>query len=254
MRASADNGGRAMLCLKLSGHAPKPASMTRRCYLLAAALAVILGLAVPMAQARSPESASRVLILRPKAANGADATHAALALTRKSFSNHISFAGRVQTVKQLRVDAPPNPWECAWIVWNYQDNAHFYYVALKPTGWEIGKRDPAYPGGQRFLASGSRKFPIGSWHDFIVNQSDNTIEVRVNGVAIASVADRERPYTAGRLGVYAEDSEVAIDDVTAPFEDDFEGYWPQTNKKDGSIMKNWIMPFLGFGYAAIASR
>ena len=235
-------------------HRSNAASTMTRSRLCTAALVILVGLAITATQARSRESASRVLVLSPKAATSADATHSALALTRKSFSNRISFVGRVQTVRQLRVGSPPNPWECVWIVWNYQDETHFYYVALKPTGWEIGKRDPAYTGGQRFLASGSRKFAVGTWHDFRIDQSDNRIIVHVNGVSIVSVADHERPYVVGRVGIYAEDSEVAIDDITAPFEEDFEAYRLQANKKDGSVLGSWIMPFLGYGYAAIVDR
>jgi Domain of Unknown Function (DUF1080) len=166
----------------------------------------------------------------------------------------VSFAGRVQTVRQLRTGSSPNPWECAWIVWSYQDDAHFYYLALKPTGWELGKRDPDYPGGQRFLASGSRKFPVGAWHTFIIRQAGATIDARANGEHVVSFTDAERPYAGGRLGIYAEDSEVQVDDITMPFTDDFGRYRLQTNTQDGSVLKNWITPFLGFGYAAIVKR
>jgi hypothetical protein len=220
----------------------------------AMALAAVFGLAADGASARSPEEMTRVLVLSPKAAASADATHSALLVSRRSYSRYITFAGRVQTVRQLRTGSAPNPWECAWIVWHYQDQQHFYYLAIKPTGWEIGKRDPEYPGGQRFLASGSRRFPVATWHDFGISQNDGTMRVRMNGVHLASYTDSERPYTGGKLGVYAEDSEIEIDDITAPFDDDFEDYRLQTNKRDGVAMRNWIVPFLGFGHAAIADR
>jgi len=43
----------------------------------------------------------------------------------------------------------------AWVVFRYIDDDHFYHLALKPSGWELGKTDPSYPGGQRFLTTGT---------------------------------------------------------------------------------------------------
>lgn len=195
---------------------------------------------------------TRVLVLSPKSAENADSTHAALLISKASYSGRVSFGGRVKTVRQLRVGSPPNPWECAWLVWNYRDDEHFYYVAIKPTGWELGKRDPAYPGGQRFLASGEAGFAIGTWHRFMIVQENDAITVQMNGTEIVSYTDTERPYTDGRLGLYSEDAKVMLDDVTAPFADDFENYQLLTNTVDGIAMSNWLIPFLGHGYVAIA--
>lgn len=197
---------------------------------------------------------TRVIAISPKAADNAEVTHAALLITRQHYTGVVAFGGRVQTVRQLRTGSPPNPWECAWLVWHYQDEQHFYYVAIKPTGWEIGKRDPAYPGGQRFLASGPERFPIGAWHDFLISQQDNVITVRLNGVEIASFADDERPYRRGNLGLYAEDAEAQLDDVTAPFAEDFEGYAPMTSTAEGLVINEWIVPFLGYGRVAVVDR
>jgi 3-keto-disaccharide hydrolase len=197
---------------------------------------------------------TRVIAISPKAADSAEATHAALLVTRQHYTGAITFGGRVQTVRQLRTGSPPNPWECAWLVWHYQDEHHFYYVAIKPTGWEIGKRDPAYPGGQRFLASGSDRFAIGAWHDFFISQQGNVITVRLNGVEIASFADDERPYGRGNLGLYTEDAEVQLDDVTAPFVQDFEAYSPMTSTAEGLVINDWIAPFLGYGQVAVVDR
>jgi len=221
---------------------------------LRAALAFIaLGMAIGPLGARDA-AVARVLVLSPGAADSPDATHSALLVTRESYSGGISFAGRVRTVKQLRTGSLPNPWECAWLVWNYQDAQHFYYVALKPAGWEIGKRDPAYPGGQRFLASGDDAFPLGAWHDFLIVQGDASFAIQLNGVEVASLADSERPLTSGRLGLYTEDAEVELGAVTAPFRDDFESYELLTVESDGVLLDNWVVPFLGYGYVAVADR
>ncbi|HUI97070.1 MAG TPA: hypothetical protein VLX44_15040 [Xanthobacteraceae bacterium] len=205
---------------------------------------------------------TRVIVLAPKAADKADTTHAALLLSRQTFAVPFTFAGRVATVRQLRVGSPPNPWECAWLVWDYRDQQHFYYLAIKPNGWELGKRDPAYPGGQRFLASGEASFPIGGWHQFEIRQARNeernqerdVITVRLDGVEIVSYVDGERPYVAGGLGLYGEDAEVQLDDVTAPFADDFEDYPLLHDTAEGRVINNWTAPFLGYGYVAVIER
>ncbi len=77
---------------------------------------------------------------------------------------------RMRTIAQLRNEAvpagsrgSPNPWEVAWFGWHFVrsgiDNA-FYYVALKPNGFELGKVDQRLRkqdggfilnGGQRFM-------------------------------------------------------------------------------------------------------
>jgi hypothetical protein len=196
---------------------------------------------------------TRVLVLSPKISTRANETHAALALSNASFSGDLTFRGRVQTVRQLRTGSPPNPWECAWVVWNYQGN-HFYYLALKTNGWEIGKYDRAIKGQQKFLRTGKESYALGVWHEFEITQKGNEITARIDGVDIAAFRDQLHPYTSGKLGFYTEDAEIQIDDITAPFNDDFEDYPLQVQLGDGRVVKNWFMPFLGHGYAAIMPR
>jgi hypothetical protein len=142
-------------------------------------------------------------------------THASLVIG-PSLAGPISYRGKLLTEKQLRVNSSPNPWEVAWVIWNYQDNEHFYYFIPKPNGWELGKRDPAYPGEQRFLATGSApSFPIRRWYSFQVTQdAKNTIRVYVNGLLITKYTDTESPYTAGAIGLYNEDAHVHFDDIS----------------------------------------
>lgn len=121
---------------------------------------------------------------------------------------------RAITDSQLRSGTPPNPWEVAWVAWDYADAAHFYYVILKPNGWEIGKRDPAYPGGQRFLATGrSPTYPTGQWYDVHVVRVQGRTSLTVDGVPIAVFTDPERPYQGGRVALYTEDAAVRFQGV-----------------------------------------
>jgi hypothetical protein len=113
----------------------------------------------------------------------------------------------MRTVEQLRA-VDPNPWEVAWFVWSFKDSVHFYYMALKPNGWELGKADPSYPGAQRFLATGSSRFPIGVWHNLRVRQVGNVATIWANGERLIRYQDVERPYLKGRIGLYNEDASV----------------------------------------------
>jgi|CXWL01.1.fsa_nt_gi hypothetical protein len=150
----------------------------------------------------------------PKASTAPAETHASMILG-PNFSGPLNYSLNIMTVAQLRTGSAPNPWEVAWVAWNYTDNTHFYYLALKPNGWELGKEDPAYPGAQRFLATGSSPiYPIANWyHVRIVQDAANVIKIYADDRLIASVTDTERPYTSGRIGFYSEDAQVRVKDV-----------------------------------------
>ncbi len=150
----------------------------------------------------------------PAASAAPAETHASMILG-PSFSGPLNYSLNLVTVAQLRTGSAPNPWEVAWVAWNYTDDTHFYYLALKPNGWELGKEDPAYPGAQRFLASGSSPvFPVGSWYNIkIVQDTSNLIKVYADERLVASFLDTERPYVSGRIGFYNEDAQVRLKDV-----------------------------------------
>lgn len=156
---------------------------------------------------------SKVLTQSPQASTSSGETHASLAVTTQSFGD-IDMTMRVRTVRQLRTPTP-NAWETAWVLWDYSDNTHFTYLALKPNGWELGKEDSAYPGAQRFLASGAdRKFPVGAWYTVRVRKIGSTVTVWVDGTQLTAFTDSERPYLSGSVGIYNEDAEIHADDVS----------------------------------------
>ena len=157
---------------------------------------------------RAEDDGGLVLALRPKASSRADETHAALVHSGATYGD-VDLRLRVKTVAQLRSGSTPNAWESTWVLWHYADNTHFYYLALKPNGWELGKEDPAYPGAQRFLATGADvRFPVGGWHDVHVRQTGSTSTIEVDGQVLTTFVDRERPYGSGRIGLYSEDAHV----------------------------------------------
>ncbi|MFF7127007.1 calcium-binding protein [Streptomyces sp. NPDC008240] len=153
------------------------------------------------------------LSLSPRAAEDPGTTHASLVVSTASYTD-VRYEARMRTVRQLR-DPEPNPWEVPWLVWAYTDPEHFYYITLKPNGWELGKRDPAYPGGQRFLATGRTVYPVGAWYTVRVEQNGGSLTVEVGGRHLVTFVDRERPYTEGRVGAYTEDATVKFQGLRA---------------------------------------
>ena len=151
--------------------------------------------------------------MAPMVSTRPDETHASLARTT-SVHGDLDVTLRMRTVRQLRTGSAPNPWEAAWGLWHYTGNTSFYYVILKPNGWELGKADPAYPGAQRFLATGETPFPIGPWYTVRVRQVGNVMTVWADGRQLVSFTDNERPYRSGNVAVYNEDAEVEFDGVT----------------------------------------
>jgi hypothetical protein len=159
------------------------------------------------------QDGSNALSLSPAASQSPGETHAALVRTSQSFGD-VDLTVRLRTVSQLR-NGTPHPWEVGWVLWHYGDNTHFYYVALKPNGWELGKEDPAYPGAQRFLGGDySPTFAVGSWHTVRIQQSGATMTISADGTTLGSVTDGERPYASGAVGLYAEDAQVHVDSVS----------------------------------------
>ncbi|MET8445801.1 calcium-binding protein [Streptomyces sp. NPDC005209] len=153
------------------------------------------------------------LSLSPRAAEDPGTTHAGLVVSIASYTD-VRYEARMRTVRQLR-DPDPNPWEVPWLVWAYTDPEHFYYITLKPNGWELGKRDPAYPGGQRFLATGRTKYPVGDWYTVRVEQQGAVLAVSVDGKPLVTFTDTERPHNRGRVGAYTEDATVKFEGLRA---------------------------------------
>ena len=149
----------------------------------------------------------------PFASVSAAETHSSLVLG-PSFAVPLSLSVDLKTVAQLRQTTPPNPWEVGWVFWSYADNTHFYYFQPKPNGWELGKEDPAYPGAQRFLATGSTPvYPVGGTYTVKIVQIGNVMTVYVNGALVTTFTDTERPYASGQIGLYNEDSNVRFTNV-----------------------------------------
>jgi len=156
---------------------------------------------------------THVLVEQPKVSTSADETHASLVTTKRSYGD-TDMTVRSRTVRQLRQRSGANAWEVAWTLWHHTDDTHFYYLVLKPNGWELGKEDPAYPGAQRYLRTGSSPtFAVGDWHTMRIRQVGNVITVWGDGQKLTSFTDKQRPYATGHVGLYNEDALVHFDTV-----------------------------------------
>lgn len=154
--------------------------------------------------------------LSPQVAS-ADVIGSSTLIVGPTFSGPVTLETTLKTTRQLRTGRQADPWEVGWVLWNYTTNRNFYYFIPKPNGWELGKADPAYPGDQRFLATGtSPRFPIGQNYTVKITQNaNNTIKVWVDGRLITTFTDRERPYTYGQIGLYTEVATVRYTNVKA---------------------------------------
>ncbi|GGO99987.1 hypothetical protein [Actinomyces gaoshouyii] len=158
------------------------------------------------------------LHLAPNPATEDERTHAALAIsTTASIADRTTqtITSMMTTEKQLRQGTEPNPWEVAWLMWSFQDNEHFYALALKPNGWEVSKQDPAYPGNQRFLASAHEpSFEIGVAHlaQVRVDTTGDAVAftVTADGQDLGVIEDSDSPYRSGPVGAYTEDAVVTF--------------------------------------------
>jgi len=143
-------------------------------------------------------------------------TASSLVVSRLAWSD-LSLSFDTTTLSQLRQPAP-NPWEVAWVLFRYGDLAHYYWLALKPNGWELGKKDGGPLDGsapQVFLATGSEPvFPIGRRYHIQLSMIAGTVSVTVDGVPLITFTDPS-PLPSGAIGLYEEDSRVAFDDVRA---------------------------------------
>lgn len=164
---------------------------------------------------------TKVLHQKPTVATNSGLTYASLVTSRQVYGD-FDVTLRMKTVAQIRTGSAPNAWERAWFVWRFVDNSNFYYLTLKTNGIEVGKRDPVYGGGQRFLPYyQGTNWPVGTWNKVRVRMIGDTFQIWVDdvlqgaqaGATDATFTDTERPIMNGGIGLYNEDAEVVFDDV-----------------------------------------
>ena len=161
---------------------------------------------------------ARRLRLSPAAATTAGETHSAL-VTAAAPSADVDLQASVTTVAQLRTGTPPNPWEVGWLLWNFVDNNHAWYLAVKTNGWEIGRRDPSGAGGQVYITTGNLPAtPVGSTRQVRIRHIGSNLTVWIDGQRIVDLANAAPIFSAPTIAFYSEDATVDFDNVsvTAP--------------------------------------
>lgn len=162
----------------------------------------------------SVRATASALNLRPAQADQSSRTHAALVVD-DDIATDSRVRARVTLNEQLRIGSPANAWEAGWVIVRYTDPEHFYYAACKTNGWELGKRDPAYPGGQRFLATGDDVCAReGSPSTIVLTANGKRLRLKVAGVTVTTFTDRQSPYRSGFAGMYSEDADVTFDRIS----------------------------------------
>jgi hypothetical protein len=159
--------------------------------------------------------AALAVSVAPERAASTSTSHAALVITARSYGD-LALTLSLRTQQQLRTGKAghPQPWEVGWVLWHYTSDDRFYALTLEPTGWELSKQDPAYPGGERFLTSGlAPRFPPGTTYTVGVVQVGNQITVSADGRLLARYTDRSDPYLGGAVGLYAEDAQATFDHI-----------------------------------------
>lgn len=150
------------------------------------------------------------LSLKPKAAEGED-THSAL-VVGPSYSDRLEFEVGMWTAEQLR--AMPNDWEVAWLVWGYTDPDHFFYFLLKPTGVELGLRDPSGEGGQIFIdTQPDPTLNLGERYEVRVAHEGETVQIWLDDELVIDKTDPRLAFRTGAVGFYAEDAHALFDSV-----------------------------------------
>jgi hypothetical protein len=168
------------------------------------------------------------MYLATKASTSKSETHAALVTTTKLFKN-FDLTAKVMTQKQLRQNSPPNNWETAWIMWNWQDNYHQYSFNLKKIGYELQKKDNERQdnSAQVFLVTGkapSTKIGVWqNWHLRVTGTGTGTphIIVWIDGIKIIDYIDNKagvprnslKMKQGGFIGLYADDAAARFDNV-----------------------------------------
>lgn len=158
---------------------------------------------------------SGFLRLNPAPVRRASQTRAALVVSTERFTTRSLHLTATWTPRRTTRIGPANPWETGWLVWDYLSNDHFTYLALKPNGWEVGRRDPTRPGGQRFVRTGAEPItPMGTTRTVTVDRIGPQTTIRVDGEVLTTYRLKAGERT-GSIGVYSEDAVVDVTEIYA---------------------------------------
>jgi len=158
------------------------------------------------------------VLFAPEASTSPGQTHSVLinsTITAKSF--HLTIVAN--TIKQLRQNSQPNPWEVFWIFFNYvpvgavEKNTN--YLTLKTNGIELGTANASV--GQQFLYTcNTPKITLDTNITYDLIWQNNLLEVNINNVLAFNFNNSKNQLynVPGSIGLYCEDSKVLVSNVT----------------------------------------
>jgi hypothetical protein len=162
---------------------------------------------------------NKIFFLSPAISASKNQNHASLVTTTKQFGN-FELLIDTNTVKQLRAKSTPGPGDAAWVLFRYTDVFHYYWVLLKPTGIELGKKDcntcKDTREGQIFLfTSDKQKLHFGKWSRWDILVTGNHIVVTVDNKKAVDYIDpnMSNELSFGRIGLYSEDALAYFDNI-----------------------------------------
>jgi hypothetical protein len=164
-------------------------------------------------------SVNKIFYMFPKTATSPGESSASAVETTKKFSN-FELSLSVKTVKQLRLNSPPNPWEAATIIFRQTDYWHYYAFVVKTNGIEFDKKDcntctdPVQ--GQRFLVTlPNPKLKIGSYSNWKITAIGNHFTIAVDGIKVIDYIDStmSSKLASGSIVLYNEDANAHFDNV-----------------------------------------
>jgi Domain of Unknown Function (DUF1080) len=162
---------------------------------------------------------NKIFFLSPAISASKNQTHASLVTTTKQFGN-LEFLIDTNTVKQLIEKSIPGPGDAAWVLFRYTDAFHYYWVLLKPTGIELGKKDcntcKDTREGQIFLFTSDKpKLHFGKWSRWHILVTGNHIVVTVDNKKAIDYIDpnMSNKLSFGRIGLYSEDALAYFDNI-----------------------------------------
>jgi hypothetical protein len=173
-------------------------------------------------------SGNKFIYLEPMTSTSPQETHGSAVATTSSYKN-FELSLDVKTIKQLRQNSPPNNWETAWIMWNWQDNYHQYSFLLKKQGFQLEKKDNNNQddSAEIFLVTqNSPSVKLDTWQKWqiaVTGTETGTprIQIWIDGVKIVDYIDNQSGIPrnseimkqGGSIVLYTEDAAVGFDNV-----------------------------------------
>ena len=153
---------------------------------------------------------------QPKTSIASDETHAVMILKNNTSLKDFTVKYKAKTNMQLRLNNPPNAWECFWFVFNYLPTPDGFktanYVVLKPNGVELGTMDSSV--GQKFLyTGGTPKLTIGNFNTYELTKVGKNLKLVIDGATIFNQVFDGLYDQAGTFGLYSEDAACTVESV-----------------------------------------